>query len=72
MSEMAHAGHDHGKASFIGSGDDFIITHGAAWLNNRRGTRIGRSQQSIRKREERVRGHNGAYSGTHVQALCFT
>ena len=36
MPKMPHTGEDHGEASFIGGGNYFVITHGAAGLNDRR------------------------------------
>ena len=34
MPEVAHAGEDHGNAMFVGGGDDFIIAHRTARLND--------------------------------------
>ena len=55
MPEMAHPGQDHRQIVLISGGNDFIVTDRATGLDDRRSTRFNSRQQSIRKREERIR-----------------
>ena len=60
MPEMPLTGEHHRKARLIRRGDHLIIAHRAAWLDHRRRPRFSRRQQTVRKREKRIRRHNGA------------
>ena len=63
VTEVAHAGKDHGHTRFIGGGNDFLITHGAAWLNHGGNAFTGRCVNGIAEREEGI--------GCHDRALDF-
>ena len=54
MPEMTHPGKDHGQTPSISSGDDVIITHGTAGLNDCRGTGFRSRQKAVSKRKKRI------------------
>ena len=63
MSEMTHAGKDHGDMVFVGGGNDFIITHGAAGLNDGGNAGLSSGIDAIPEREKGIRSHDG--TGNH-------
>ena len=54
VSEVPHAREDHGQATIVCGGDDFLITNGPAWLDDGRDASICGCDKTIRKGEERV------------------
>ena len=66
---MPDAGEHHGKAAFVGGGDHVRVAHGAARLDDRGGAGIGRGEQTISEREERVGGDDRPAS--RLAASCF-
>jgi hypothetical protein len=56
VAEVAGAGKDHGQAMFVGGGDDFLVAHRTARLDDRFGTGRGQHVDAIAEREEGVRG----------------
>ena len=70
MTEVAHAGKNHGYFLFIHRLDDFFITNGAAWLNDRRYPGTDCRVNAIAKREERIRRHHTAFNGQIGFHLC--
>ena len=58
MAEVAHAGHDHGEAFFIGGIYHLLVAHGAARLNDGGGAGFGSGEKAVGKREKGVGGHN--------------
>ena len=55
MPKMPHAGEDHGKTSFIGCGNNFIVAHRTARLDYCRCSCFSSGKQTVREREEGVR-----------------
>src|ERR1700732_1941893 len=60
VQEMAHAVEDHGEAEAVGGGDDIVVAHGAARLNDRGGAGFGGFFHAVWKWEEGVRGDDAA------------
>jgi hypothetical protein len=52
---MPHAGEDHGKASFIGGGNDLVVAHRTTGLNDCSGPCFGSGEQAVGEREKRIR-----------------
>ena len=60
---MPDTGEDHGEAEAVGGGDDVLIFDGAAGLDDGGGAGCGDGFESVREREEGVRGGDGALEG---------
>src|SRR5688500_3222112 len=56
MPEVAYAGKQHGDAARVGGGDDLVVAHAAAGLDDGRGAGIGERVEAVAKREEGVGG----------------
>jgi hypothetical protein len=56
MPKMPHAGEDHGEASFIGGGNDFVVPHRSTRLNHSGGSCFGSGEQAVSERKECVGG----------------
>jgi hypothetical protein len=54
MPEMTHAGQHDGEAARVRSGDDLLVAHGTARVDDGGYTGIGGNQQRVRERKERV------------------
>ena len=52
MPEMPHSCKDHGKASLISGGNDFIVAHRSAGLDNSSRTGLCCSEQTVCKGEK--------------------
>ena len=57
MSEMPHAGENHGEARVVGCVNRFLIAHRPARRHDRRDARACRQCDAVFKRKEGVRGH---------------
>src|ERR671912_1296849 len=68
MAEMPRAGEHHGDPVIFRRLDHFVVTDRAAGLDHRRGAGLDRNQQSVREREERIGGHDGALCQWRGQA----
>ena len=52
--EVAHAGEQHREAVLVGRGDDLLVAHRAARLDDRDRARLGEHVDAVAEREERV------------------
>lgn len=52
MTEVPHARKHHRYAVFISGRDDFLVPHGAAWLDYGSGSGCNGGKQTIREGEE--------------------
>jgi hypothetical protein len=55
MSEVSHAGEDHGNTKFITLLDGIFITDRSTWLDDGSNTILGSQSDGIIKWEERIR-----------------
>ncbi len=55
MSEMAYTGEHHGNSRLVGGVDHLVIALAAARLDRRGGAGVDRGQETVGKREERLR-----------------
>src|SRR5947199_10777374 len=53
MAEVAHSGQHHRDAALVRGGDDFIVAHAAAGLDDAGGAGVADHIEPIAKREER-------------------
>src|SRR5690606_22304073 len=60
VTEMAHAGEYHGDIMGIRSRDDFVVTNGAAWLDDGRNAHLRSGFYPVLERKEGVRCHDRA------------
>ena len=56
MTEVAHAGHDHGDAMLVGGGDDLVVAHGASRLNDGGGAGFHGGEKPVGEGKEGVGG----------------
>src|SRR5690606_4359340 len=56
MPEMAHAGEHHRDAALVGGGDDLVVAHRAARLDDGRRADVGDDVEAVAERKERVGG----------------
>ena len=54
MPEMPDTGEYHCDVVFVGRGDDLVIPHRAAWLNNGRYSGLGSGVYAVTERKKRV------------------
>ena len=72
MAEVAPRRDEHRSARVLDGGEDLGVTEGAAGLDDRGHAGLEQERGPVRKREERVRGRDGAAgAGGRVQPLCF-
>ena len=57
---MAHAGEHHGDAVLVGGGDDLVVAHRAARLDDGGGAGLDGREQAVGEGEEGVRGDDRA------------
>src|SRR5690349_24826936 len=69
VTEVAHAGEDHGDAGFVSGCNHFVVTHRAARLDHRSDADLGCVVDAVAEREERVRGHDRTL---HLQTGMFS
>jgi hypothetical protein len=60
MPEVPHARKHHGEAMFVGRGDDFLVAHRTARLDDGGRARLDRRQQAVGEGEEGVGGDDRA------------
>ena len=63
MLEVAHAGEEHGHAVFVSGGDGFLVSDGAAGLDDGGDAGSGRGVNAVSEGEESVGGHDAARDG---------
>ena len=61
--EVADAGEDHGEVEAVGGGDDLVVAHGAAGLDDCRGAGLGDDFEAVGEGERSVGGGYRAGEG---------
>ena len=59
MAEVPHTAEHHCHAAFVGRVDDFLVAHGAAWLDHAGCACIHHHIQAVTEREEGIARHDG-------------
>ena len=68
MAEVTRAGEDHCEVVRVGGGDDLVVAHRAAGLDDRGGAGFDRGEQAVGEGEEGVGGDNGPVGKTFDRA----